>query len=55
MNRIDPDGADWYEDKQGNLYWQEGREYLDGYTHIGSQVSIQLGKILISAPTRMRE
>ena len=44
VNRIDPDGADWYEDKQGNLHWQEGHGYLDGYTHIGSQVSIQLGE-----------
>lgn len=26
VNRIDPTGADWYEDKDGNLYWQEAME-----------------------------
>ena len=28
ISRIDPTGADWYEDKQGNLRWQEGSEAL---------------------------
>ena len=44
VNRIDPTGADWYEDKDGNLYWQEGHGELEGYTRLGTSVSIQLGK-----------
>ena len=43
ISRIDPTGADWYEDKQGNLRWQEGSEVLKGYTNIGSSASIALG------------
>ena len=43
ISRIDPTGADWYEDKQGNLCWQEGSEALKGYTNIGSSASIALG------------
>ena len=43
ISRIDPTGADWYEDKQGNLRWQEGSEALKGYTNIGSSASIALG------------
>ena len=44
VNRIDPTGADWYENKDGNLYWQEGHGELEGYTRLGTSVSIQLGK-----------
>ena len=36
ISRIDPTGADWYEDKQGNLRWQEGSEALKGYTNFNS-------------------
>ena len=43
ISRIDPTGADWYEDNQGNLRWQEGSEALKGYTNIGSSASIALG------------
>ena len=43
ISRIDPTGVDWYEDKQGNLRWQEGSEALKGYTNIGSSASIALG------------
>ena len=43
VNRIDPTGADWYEDEDENYYWQEGHEQLKGYTRLGSQVSFQLG------------
>lgn len=45
VNCIDPDGRDWYrQNETGNYYWQEGHDELDGYTNIGSSVSVQLGK-----------
>ncbi|MCD8093132.1 MAG: RHS repeat-associated core domain-containing protein [Bacteroides sp.] len=44
INRIDPTGADWYQNEEGNLRWQEGSESIKGYTNIGSSVSIQMGK-----------
>ncbi|MCC8186872.1 MAG: hypothetical protein LIP08_05005, partial [Bacteroides sp.] len=44
VRRTDPTGMDWYEDKEGNLKWQEGSEKLKGYTNIGSSVSIQTGE-----------
>lgn len=45
VNCIDPDGRDWYRHNEtGNYYWQEGHDELDGYTNIGSSVSIQLGE-----------
>ena len=44
LNRVDPTGEDWYTDKDGNLFWQEGHKDLDGYTRIGSSVSIQIGE-----------
>ena len=44
ITRIDPDGADWYQDNNGNLHWQKGSETLAGYTNIGSTASIQLGE-----------
>ena len=44
INRIDPDGMDWYENISGDLYWQEGSKKLEGYTNIGSCVSIPWGE-----------
>ena len=43
INRIDPDGMDWYENANGDLRWQEGSEDLEGYTNIGSCASIRFG------------
>ncbi|GAB6870450.1 hypothetical protein JCM16496A_28550 [Bacteroides rodentium JCM 16496] len=43
INRIDPDGMDWYENTNGDLRWQEGSETLEGYTNIGSCASIRFG------------
>ena len=44
INRIDPDGMDWYENANGDLRWQEGSETLEGYTNIGSCASIRFGE-----------
>lgn len=45
VNAIDPDGRDWYRHNEtGNYYWREGHGDLDGYTNVGSSVSIQVGE-----------
>jgi RHS repeat-associated protein len=45
ISNIDPDGRDWYRhNESGNYRWQEGDEELEGYTNVGTQVSIQLGE-----------
>ena len=44
INRIDPDGMDWYQNANGDLYWQEGNKEIDGYTNIGAFVSIRFGE-----------
>ena len=45
INCIDPDGNGWYRHNEtGSYFWQEGEESLEGYTYVGSQVSIQMGK-----------
>ena len=44
INRIDPTGADWYQDDKGNYRWQRGSDNLKGYTNIGSTVSLELGE-----------
>ena len=44
INRIDPDGMDWYQNANGDLYWQEGNKKIDGYTNIGAFVSIRFGE-----------
>ena len=44
VNRVDPTGTDWYEDKDGNWSWQEGSKKRKGYTNLGASVSIQLGE-----------
>lgn len=44
INRIDPLGMDWYKDSCGNLFWQEGHKNIDGYTNIGSTVTIDRGE-----------
>ncbi len=45
VNAIDPDGRDWYRHNEtGNYYWREGHDELDGYTNVGSSVSIQVGE-----------
>jgi RHS repeat-associated protein len=33
---IDPDGMDWYEDKDGNTMWQEGSKEVEGYKNLGA-------------------
>lgn len=44
VNYVDPDGRDWYRhNENGSYYWQEGHDELEGYTNVGSSVSIQLG------------
>ncbi len=35
VNRIDPDGKDWYEDENGNAFWQEGDDETVTRTHTG--------------------
>jgi RHS repeat-associated protein len=37
--RIDPDGRDWYEDKDGNLIWRKGSKDIEGYTNKGDTCS----------------
>ena len=44
VNRVDPTGEDWYEDQNGNLYWQEGDKDLDGYSRLGASVSFPWGE-----------
>jgi len=44
VNRIDYNGADWYQDNNGNYLWRQGSDDLEGYTNIGSTASIQLGE-----------
>lgn len=45
VNYVDLDGKDWYRhNKNGNYHWQEGHDELEGYTNVGSSVSIQLGE-----------
>ncbi|WP_455587096.1 DUF6443 domain-containing protein [Bacteroides sp.] len=43
VNAVDPDGRNWYRDNYGDLRWQEGSHAIEGYTDIGSTVSIQMG------------
>jgi len=33
--RIDPDGRDWYEDKEGNVMWRKGSKEIEGYSNMG--------------------
>ena len=45
VNRIDPTGADWYKDGEGNFHWVErGSNISEGWTWVGPSVSIELGK-----------
>ena len=44
VNRVDPTGEDWYEDQNGNLYWQEGDKDLDGYSRLGASISFPWGE-----------
>ena len=45
VNRIDPTGADWYKDCEGNFHWVErGSNISEGWTWVGPSVSIELGK-----------
>lgn len=41
VNRIDPDGRDWYQNNETKYYtWYKGNEPREGYTHIGSKGSV---------------
>ncbi|WP_291529133.1 DUF6443 domain-containing protein [Bacteroides sp. UBA939] len=42
--RSDPTGMDWYVDKYGNYFWQEGEEEVEGYTRVGNTISIRLNE-----------
>ena len=45
INRIDPTGADWYKDSDGNYHWAErGDDITEGWTWVGSSVSIEISK-----------
>lgn len=44
INRIDPNGMDWYKNSNGEYRWEEGRKKIKGYTNIGSCASIALGE-----------
>ncbi len=44
INLTDPIGMDWYRDEQGNTMWQEGSVEVDGYTNIGANYTMDLGK-----------
>ena len=45
INRIDPTGADWYKDSDGNYHWAErGGDIAEGWTWVGSSVSIEISK-----------
>ena len=45
INRIDPTGADWYKDSDGNYHWAErGDNITEGWTWVGSSVSIEISK-----------
>lgn len=45
VNRIDPTGADWYKDSDGNYHWAErGGNITEGWTWVGSSVSIEISK-----------
>ena len=45
INRIDPTGADWYKDSDGNYHWAERGGYIaEGWTWVGSSVSIEISK-----------
>jgi len=41
--RTDPDGMDWYEDKDGNVMWQKGSDDIAGYTNLGDTYTSNLG------------
>ncbi|WP_333519630.1 RHS repeat-associated core domain-containing protein [Bacteroides intestinalis] len=45
INKIDPTGADWYKDSDGNYHWAErGGDIAEGWTWVGSSVSIEISK-----------
>ena len=39
----DPNGLDWYQDKDGNTKWQEGSKEIEGYTNLGSEYTQSIG------------
>lgn len=41
VNRIDPDGRDWYQNNETKYYsWYEGNKEREGYTYIGEKGSV---------------
>ncbi len=51
VNRIDPDGMDWYQETddngdvvdEGGVIWQEGSDAREGYSNIGADYTQDLG------------
>ncbi|MCC8185981.1 MAG: DUF6443 domain-containing protein [Bacteroides sp.] len=43
LRYVDPTGEDWYEDKYGNVRWEEGNEEIEGYANVGSSYSVEFG------------
>ena len=43
VNRINPDGRDWYQDKNGNTMWQKGSAEVEGYNNIGANYTHNIG------------
>jgi hypothetical protein len=49
INRIDPDGKDWYEDECGNYKWFNGSDSHDGYKRVkeGHEYTSQDGRTVV--------
>ena len=46
LKYIDPNGCDWYQstNNEDEYIWREGHKDIDGYTRLGSSMSIQIGE-----------
>ena len=41
---IDPDGKDWYQNKDGSTMWQKGSADVDGYKNVGATYTQNIGQ-----------
>ncbi|MCX6239669.1 MAG: RHS repeat-associated core domain-containing protein [Bacteroidia bacterium] len=41
---IDPDGRDWYQNKDGNTMWQKGSAAVEGYKNLGATHTQNIGQ-----------